>query len=125
MENVKCPFCNIADRKILFHNKMGFVIEDNFPVSKGHLLIIPYRHFADYFEVSSDEKNQLFMLLDKAKVFCDEEYQPSGYNVGINIGADAGQTINHMHIHLIPRYKGDVEDPGGGVRGVIKRKQRY
>jgi diadenosine tetraphosphate (Ap4A) HIT family hydrolase len=89
------------------------------------MLIIPFRHVADYFETTVEEKRALFELLDRAKALIDEQFAPAGYNVGINIGATAGQTVMHVHVHLIPRYPGDVIRPRGGVRGVIPDKQSY
>ncbi len=120
-----CPFCSIKQEKMIIVRQFGFVIEDKYPVNIGHLLIIPTRHVADYFELNEEEKNALWKLVDDAKQYLDEKYFPIGFNVGINVGESAGQTIPHVHIHLIPRYKGDMADPTGGVRGVIPEKQKY
>lgn len=89
------------------------------------MLIIPHRHFADYFDATEEEKNAIWGLVDETKVFLDERLSPQGYNIGINVGEPAGQTVMHLHIHLIPRYVGDMSDPKGGVRGVIPEKQKY
>lgn len=119
----KCPFCNSSET--LISNKYGFVRYDKYPVTNGHCLIIPHRHFSDYFNSTDQEKIAMLKLIDETKVFLDEKYNPTGYNIGINIGETAGQTVMHLHIHLIPRYDGDTEDPKGGVRGVIANKQKY
>lgn len=118
-----CPFCQPVD--ILFENELAFVILDDNPVNPGHLLIIPKRHVADFFLATEAEKTALLSLLDEAKHYLDGKHAPAGYNVGINVGEVAGQTIPHVHLHLIPRYRGDMQDPRGGVRGVIPDKQHY
>ena len=98
---------------------------DGYPVSKGHTLIIPKRHVSSYFDLTKAEKDDIWSLLDVLKAKIDESLHPDGYNVGINVGESAGQSIFHVHVHLIPRYQGDVENPKGGVRGVIPGKQKY
>lgn len=113
------------ERERLFENSIGFVIYDNYPVSEGHSLIIPKRIYPDYFESTLEEINGLNELIFKTKEFLDKKFSPQGYNIGINCGEASGQTINHLHIHLIPRYLDDVDDPRGGVRGVIPSKQKY
>lgn len=120
---MKCPFCRNLDT--VKESKLSFAIFDKYPVNRGHLLIITKRHVSSIFETSSEEKKDLFKLLANCKDYLDEKYKPSGYNIGINQGKYAGQTINHLHIHLIPRYKGDIEDPTGGVRGVIPQNRIY
>jgi diadenosine tetraphosphate (Ap4A) HIT family hydrolase len=117
------PFLKVEPR--LFENEVGFVIFDGFPVSEGHCLVIPHRIYPDYFRSTDEEFLGLTELLIRARKFLEEQYSPTGFNVGINCGADSGQTVLHAHIHLIPRYPGDVPDPSGGVRGVIPSKQRY
>lgn len=107
------------DREHLFENSIGFVIFDNFPVSEGHSLIIPKRVYPNYFDSTEEEVRGLNELIFKTKEYLDKKLQPQGYNIGINCGRVSGQTIDHVHIHLIPRYKNDVDDPRGGVRGVI------
>jgi diadenosine tetraphosphate (Ap4A) HIT family hydrolase len=89
------------------------------------MLIIPNRHFENYFDATDEEKVALWTMVDEGKELIDKLHLPDGYNIGINIGQAAGQTILHLHIHIIPRYVGDVEDPRGGVRGVIPGKQKY
>lgn len=120
-----CPFCQIPSERIIAQNEHAFAIRDAFPVSPGHTLIIPKRHVGSFFDATQEEKLDLLALLDEAKAVIDGEYQPASYNIGINDGAAAGQTVPHLHIHLIPRYTGDVEDPRGGVRWVVAEKARY
>ena len=121
-----CPFClNNLTSEIILENNFSYAIYDKFPVSKGHILIIPKKHNSNYFDLSLEEQKECLILLNNAKKVIDEEFKPDGYNIGININKDAGQTIWHAHIHLIPRYNGDVTEPRGGVRGVIPFKKIY
>lgn len=120
-----CPFCALPPERIIDANELALVIRDGFPVSKGHTLIIPKRHVGSWFDTSADERAALFALLDQAKLILDHEFKPDSFNIGINDGAAAGQTVPHLHIHLIPRYKGDQEDPRGGVRWIIPGKAKY
>jgi diadenosine tetraphosphate (Ap4A) HIT family hydrolase len=120
-----CPFCSTAPSEILLENSLAYAKWDKFPVSMGHLLIISKRHVGDYFEATVGEKAKLWELVDQCKELLDKEKHPDGYNIGINVGETAGQTIPHLHIHLIPRYKGDMENPRGGVRHVIPSKGNY
>lgn len=120
-----CPFCHINEDNILDRDDLCYAIWDQYPVSPGHVLIIPYRHIASYFDMIEPEKISLFQLIDTCKKIVDKEYSPDGYNIGINIGEPAGQTVMHCHVHLIPRYSGDLKDPRGGVRGVIPEKRIY
>ncbi|MBR6054596.1 MAG: HIT family protein [Bacteroidales bacterium] len=125
MDNI-CPFCRVeSEREIIASSALSLAFYDGFPVSLGHTLIIPRRHVASFFELTKEEKQDLLCLLDKVKCIIDEKYHPDGYNVGVNVGEAAGQSIVHVHLHLIPRYKGDVSNPRGGVRGVIPAKQNY
>jgi len=125
-ENLDCPFCNPdSKRELIVESATAFAIFDKFPVNRGHALIIPKRHCADYFELTFKEQAACVFMLNKVKELVSATFNPDGFNVGINVGEHSGQTINHVHIHLIPRYKGDVEDPRGGVRGVIMDKQKY
>ena len=123
MEN--CVFCNIKKENIIVESEYSQAFYDNFPVNRGHVLVIPKHHVENYFELSDIEKKDIWNLVDKVKIIIEKTYNPDGFNVGINIGKYAGQTIFHCHIHLIPRYKGDVDNPEGGVRGVIPTKQKY
>lgn len=118
-----CPFCQVG--RPLLENELALVIEDRYPVSKGHVLIVPKRHVSDYFETSPAERRAMEKLLIQAKKLTDRTLKPDGYNVGVNVGEAAGQTVLHVHMHLIPRYRGDVASPRGGVRGVIPSKRSY
>lgn len=107
------------------HNELAFAIRDGFPVSPGHSLVIPFREVATWFEASAEERVAIFHLVDEVKARLDEEFHPDGYNVGFNAGAAAGQTVPHLHVHVIPRYRGDVPDPTGGVRHTIPGRGNY
>ena len=120
-----CPFCLPPTDRIVLDNEFGLVLRDGFPVSPGHTLIIPRRHVASFFEVTDAERADLMSLLAAARDDLDREFRPAGYNIGINDGAAAGQTVPHLHIHLIPRYAGDRDDPRGGVRWVLPDKAAY
>ena len=122
-----CIFCNKSNCKIIEEKKFFFIIRDtSYPVTKHHTLIISNRHVDDYFQLTHEELNELNQILkDQKEELKLLDATISGYNVGVNIGKDAGQSIMHCHIHLIPRRKGDVDDPKGGVRGVIPSKQKY
>jgi len=120
-----CPFCNIPEEQIIAKNNLCFAIFDKYPVNPGHVLIIPYRHFSSFFEVTEEEKIAILQLIEEVKKILDRQFKPDGYNIGVNIGKAAGQTIMHLHIHVIPRYWGDEPDPTGGVRGVICERKNY
>ena len=125
-QNIACPFCNPDfDRELIVESATAYAIYDKFPVNEGHALIIPKRHCADYFDLTFKEQAACFFMINKVKEIISAKFNPDGFNIGINIGEKAGQTIGHVHVHLIPRYNGDVEDPKGGVRGVIPDKQKY
>jgi diadenosine tetraphosphate (Ap4A) HIT family hydrolase len=118
-----CPFCNKSE--FILENEHWICIYDNYPVSNGHTLIIPKRHFNDYFLSTELERSSFDKILFEVKEHLDKEYSPDGYNVGFNVNEEGGQSIFHCHIHIIPRYRGDVENPRGGIRGVIPSKQNY
>lgn len=120
-----CIFCTLPANRIIAENGNGVIIRDGFPISPGHTLIIPKRHCGSFFDLRDDERQDLLMLLDAAKAELDREFKPQGYNIGINDGPAAGQTVPHLHIHLIPRYQGDRSDPRGGVRWIIPEKAEY
>ena len=125
MDN-NCPFCKVESvREIIASTSLSIAFFDGFPVSPGHTLIIPRRHVASFFDLTKDEQQDMLKLADSVKRIVDEKYHPDGYNVGVNVGEAAGQSVFHVHMHLIPRYKGDVSNPRGGVRGVIPSKQNY
>jgi len=123
VEQKYCPFCDKANYER--EGDLVFTKTDSYPVSKGHTLVIPKRHISSYFECTDDERLELWSLVEQVKTLLESEFEPDGFNIGINIGAAAGQTVPHMHIHVIPRYSGDMDDPRGGVRGVIPDKQKY
>jgi diadenosine tetraphosphate (Ap4A) HIT family hydrolase len=121
-----CLFCQLDTDRIVAENELCIALRDAFPVTRMHTLIIPKRHVADYFDLYQPEFNAIQSLLaEQRRLIQSEDPSVTGFNVGINAGSDAGQTIFHAHIHLIPRRLGDVEQPRGGVRGVIPRKQSY
>ena len=121
-----CPFCGIDEGRIIAENELCYAIRDGFPVTSMHTLVIPKRHVADYFDLYQPELNAIqSMLNEQREQIRAADPTVTGFNVGINAGADAGQTVFHFHVHLIPRRKGDVAAPQGGVRGVIPDKQRY
>lgn len=120
-----CAFCTLPSARVIYENATSIVIRDGYPVSPGHTLLIPKRHTGSFFDLSEQERSDLLTLLDRAKLALDEELHPHGYNIGINDGAAAGQTVLHLHVHLIPRFEGDLPDPRGGVRWVIPDKAKY
>lgn len=120
-----CPFCQIPSERIVLANELAFVIRDGYPISPGHTLVIPRRHVGSFFEITEAERGAMLQLLDQARNGLVPEFKPDGWNIGINDGASAGQTVPHLHLHLIPRYQGDREDPRGGVRWIIPEKADY
>lgn len=121
-----CPFCS-PDMEDDFITEIAsvYAVYDKFSVSDGHALVIPKRHVSNYFSLSIKEQQACLFVINRVKQILDREFSPDGYNVGINVDNAAGQTVPHVHIHVIPRYKGDVEDPTGGVRNVIPGKGNY
>lgn len=125
-ENTDCIFCNPAsDRELILESATAYAIYDKFPVNNGHALIIPKKHCANYFDLNFRDQSACWFILNKVKKIVSERFNPDGFNIGVNVSASAGQTVPHVHIHLIPRYKGDVENPTGGVRNVIPTKGDY
>lgn len=118
-------FKGIKKEKYLYETNSFFIIKDSFPVSNGHLLIISKEIRKDYFSLSDKEKKELPNLIDKAKLIIENEFNPDGFNIGMNSGHSAGQTVMHFHCHIIPRYKGDMEDPRGGIRHCVEGKGYY
>lgn len=116
------PFLN---KEKIHENEFAFAIYDGFPVSKGHCLVIPKRIVSSIFDLNDNEYNHIFLLLRDIKKILLEKFKPNGFNIGINNGTDAGQTIDHAHIHIIPRYKGDLKDPRGGVRNILPDNSGY
>jgi ATP adenylyltransferase len=126
-ESSNCLFCNLPeDVKVVDENALAVAFYDKFPVTEHHILVIPRRHVADYFDLDEAEAGAVHELLKRQKErLLQLDGTITGFNVGVNIGRDAGQTIFHVHVHLIPRRSGDMRDPKGGVRGVIPEKQKY
>lgn len=120
-----CPFCSLPSERIVVANDFALAIRDGFPVSAGHTLIIPKRHVATFFNTTTEERLSMFELMDNAKRELDVELHPAAYNIGVNDGIAAGQTVPHLHFHLIPRYAGDNADPRGGVRWIFPTKAKY
>jgi len=120
-----CPFCN-PDPSRIFHagaNVLG--LWDGFPVSPGHALLVPRRHVAGWFDASAEERSELMESIEHACAVIRAARRPDGFNIGMNLGAAAGQTVTHLHLHVIPRYAGDVADPRGGVRWVVPDHAAY
>ncbi len=135
-EGFGCPFCGIDPARVFAANDLAYAVLDRYPVTPGHTLVIPKRHFVSFFEATEEEKAALFDLLAEARRWLLNNPQPSfdgvgpsrvpdGFNIGINDGRTAGQTVMHLHIHLIPRYTGDCDDPRGGVRKLFPGRARY
>ncbi len=123
---MSCPFCILEPTQIIDSNELTLMFYDSYPVTKYHTLIIPRRHVADYFELTKEEVDAMQELLYRQKERLQHtDSSISGFNIGINVGEDAGQSIFHVHMHLIPRRLGDMKEPKGGVRGVIPEKQKY
>lgn len=126
---VDCIFCQITRQEkkveLLAKFKHCYAIKDQFPVSTGHVLIIPHEHTGNWFTAKEEVRLDMIQAIHFLKDQLDKEYHPHGYNIGANCGEVAGQSVMHLHVHLIPRYQGDTEDPKGGVRGVIPSKQKY
>ena len=124
-EPKKCPFCPVKDHEIIAAHPLALAITDSFPLTRGHALVVPRRHVPSFFDLTHDERLAILDLLDKAKAALDTQYAPDGYNIGINDGVAAGQTVMHLHVHVIPRYAGDADDPRGGVRWIFPPKADY
>ena len=123
---IDCFFCKtVNNNDFELENELAIARFDDFPVNNGHLEIIPKRHVSDWWNTTQGERIAIFNLLDEAKKMIDDKYKPDGYNIGMNLGEKAGQSVMHLHVHLIPRYNGDVKNPRGGVRGIIPEKQNY
>ena len=122
-DDPQCPFCHDMPR--VLRNELAFAVYDRSPVNPGHLLLIPFRHVADWFDCTAQEQQALLALAAAGRDLLQLERRPDGFNLGVNCGRAAGQSIFHVHLHLIPRYCGDMAEPLGGVRGVIPARQKY
>jgi len=120
-----CIFCTFREERILSECEHTITFIDTYPATPGHTLIVPKRHFASFFEATEDELLAIGKAIQKAKVILDEEFSPDAYNIGINVGEAAGQSVDHLHVHVMPRYVGDVEDPKGGLRWILRNKANY
>jgi len=120
-----CPFCSFPAQQVLIHRPLAYVKPDGYPLTKGHLLVIPRRHVSTFFQTTANERQAMMEVLDESKAFLDKKYRPDGYNIGINDGSAAGQTVMHLHIHIIPRYTGDKSDPRGGIRWIFPERAAY
>jgi diadenosine tetraphosphate (Ap4A) HIT family hydrolase len=126
MENNNCIFCSLEKNRVIKSNELALAFRDNFPVTELHTLIVPRRHAKDYFELTQEEVVACNNLINQLRLdLMEEDSSIEGFNIGMNAGEVAGQTVFHCHIHLIPRRKGDVENPRGGVRHVIPNKGFY
>lgn len=122
---MSCIFCEYGKEEYIAENDLCFAIFDKFPVNEGHALIIPKRHFQNYFDATKEEIAAMYDLSHEVKKIIDDKYSPDGYNVGVNVNHEGGQTIMHLHMHIIPRYKGDIEDPRGGIRRIKRQLVFY
>ncbi|MFH1468080.1 MAG: HIT family protein [Pseudomonadota bacterium] len=121
-----CPFCRIDPAAAFAANDLAFAVRDLHPVSPGHTLVIPRRHVEGWFDATREEQVAILELLDTLRAGLDAgDPRPDGYNIGTNVGRVAGQTVMHLHVHLIPRFAGDMDDPEGGVRRVIRGRGKY
>lgn len=122
--NNPCLFCT-GPQGVSLGNELAYSARDTYAVSPGHTVVIPRRHVASFFDLTPEEISACMALINEERKVLDEAFKPDGYNIGVNIGPAAGQSVFHVHIHIIPRYKGDVENPQGGVRHVIPKKGHY
>ena len=122
---MECQFCVLPKIRIWFDQAGVVVFRDAYPISPGHTLVIPKKHVKSLFELDEGEREDLFQALSRAKSLLESEMKPDGFNIGINEGIAAGQTVFHLHVHLIPRYQGDSVDPRGGVRWIFPEKAKY
>jgi diadenosine tetraphosphate (Ap4A) HIT family hydrolase len=121
----KCPFCEPDEDRVWLENSVGLVLWDAFPVTRGHTLVVPRRHVDSIYELTADEQSAMWGLVADARQRLTADLHPDGFNIGVNDGPEAGQTVTHAHVHVIPRYQGDVTDPRGGIRWVLPDKARY
>lgn len=120
-----CQFCNLPAGKTWFTTEQGVAIRDAFPISQGHTLVVPRAHVASLYDLPTEAQQALWAMVADARARLQQEFTPEGFNIGINDGQAAGQTVMHAHIHVIPRYKGDIPDPRGGIRWIIPAKAKY
>ena len=121
----KCPFCDLAPERILAEGPLALAVRDSYPLNYLKSLIVPLGHVAAWCDATAAERDEMLRLADDARRIIVERHAPDAFNLGINDGPAAGQTIAHLHLHLIPRYEGDVTDPRGGVRWIIPERAAY
>jgi diadenosine tetraphosphate (Ap4A) HIT family hydrolase len=122
---LSCPFCSPDPEHIIIQNAVALALHDAFPVTPGHTLVVPRRHVADYFDLSPEEQAAVWEVVSQVRAGLEVEFAPDGYNLGVNVGPAAGQTVEHVHVHVIPRRLGDQDDPRGGVRWIFPERARY
>ncbi|MEX2517359.1 MAG: HIT family protein [Gammaproteobacteria bacterium] len=120
-----CPFCKLDPNRVITESKTVVALFDGFPVSPGHALVVPRRHVASWSEATEAEKTAIWNEIDVVRNILDRRHHPDAFNIGLNDGVAAGQTVMHVHVHIIPRYGGDVDDPRGGIRWVVPNKATY
>jgi diadenosine tetraphosphate (Ap4A) HIT family hydrolase len=125
MTDPACPFCNPAPDRVFHTSELVLALWDAFPVSPGHALIVPKRHVASWFDATPGECRELTETVERVRAIVERTHQPHGFNVGWNDGRAAGQTVFHLHVHVIPRYEGDADDPRGGIRWILPNRARY
>lgn len=124
-QRVLCPFCTVDAEHIVVQNELALALLDAFPVTPGHTLVVPRRHIADYFALSPEEQAGVWELVNQVRERLAMDSEPDGYNLGVNVGSAAGQTVGHAHVHVIPRHDGDREDPRGGIRWIFPERAPY
>ncbi len=125
MDKTDCPFCQLKPRRIMLENDFAAAFPDGFPIAEGHTLVVPKRHVASLFELSEEEQSAVWKLVAQVRDKLMTEQKPDGFNIGLNDGTAAGQTVMHAHVHVIPRRLGDADDPRGGIRWILPKKAQY
>ena len=120
-----CPFCSIEPARVWLENEYAIALPDAYPVADGHTLVVPRKHVTTIYELTTREQNAIWDLVGRVRERLITTSKPDGFNIGLNDGVAAGQTVEHAHIHVIPRRRGDVTEPRGGIRWVIADKARY
>jgi diadenosine tetraphosphate (Ap4A) HIT family hydrolase len=123
--NTNCPFCIVPEDRIWFRTETAYAIPDQYPLSEGHTLVVPRHHLSSLYDLPTEQISSLWNMVGEVRSRLSDRLRPDGFNIGLNDGAAAGQTVLHAHIHVVPRYIGDVEDPRGGVRWVIPERAAY
>jgi len=124
-KNRKCPFCHPREGEVIFSSELVKGVWDTYPLNPGHVLLVPHRHIARWFDATPEEQVALTSAIEQATAAIEEQYSPEGFNIGFNDRKAAGQSVPHLHIHIIPRYEGDVPDPRGGIRKIIPARAEY